>query len=377
MTRPDQGRQRPLAIWGAYGGMNIGDEAILVSMIGLLRRYQLDPQSLIVQSPPPPEVTDTYRRLGVEPIPFRNPIRLLGALRRTDLVCGGGQLMDDRGGIGFPVGFTSFLILLNRILGGRPILFGIGAESVGRGATKWLVRRVYSLAPMAMVRDEPSRAALVTAGYPAGRVTVGGDIALTLDHLRRDPSTSAPKRLLLIPNRDPQRVGDLAAVFDMVTMTARDAGWEVTVMAHDRRTEYDVGELDRIHTKLGDDGITYVVPTSLDDGLTQYAAADVVVSARMHPLLLSILHGVPAIAIAVVAKVKTLRDDLSLPYLQTDSSRERILEVLDDARVATLSHLDPVLSARRAAIAEQLAAAIRMWSTSGRSVAAANEAEPS
>ncbi len=361
MTDRDQPRHRTLAIWGAYGGMNIGDEAILVALVSLLRRRDLDPRSLIVQSEPDEEANRAYTRLGLQPISFRHPLRLLGALRRSDLVCGGGQLMDDRGGLGFPVGFTAVLVLVNRVLGGRPIIFGIGAEPVQRRASKWLVKTMYSRAHMAMVRDSPSEQALTGAGYPAEKTAVGGDLALTLVDIERGNSSTEAQRLLLIPNRDSQRVGNLAATFDAITATAQQAGWHVTVMAHDRRSDYDAGELARMAEVLGTDDIEYVVPASLEAGLAHYRNADVVVSARMHPLLLSILHGVTPVAIPVVDKVRTLVTDLSIPSLQPDAGASDIAAALTAARAGSLDHVEPILDARRTAIGRQLDLAAKMW----------------
>ncbi len=341
--------------------MNIGDEAILVALVSLLRRRDLDPRSLIVQSEPDEEANRAYTRLGLQPISFRHPLRLLGALRRSDLVCGGGQLMDDRGGLGFPVGFTAVLVLVNRVLGGRPIIFGIGAEPVQRRASKWLVKTMYSRAHMAMVRDSPSEQALTGAGYPAEKTAVGGDLALTLVDIERGNSSTEAQRLLLIPNRDSQRVGNLAATFDAITATAQQAGWHVTVMAHDRRSDYDAGELARMAEVLGNDDIEYVVPASLEAGLAHYRNADVVVSARMHPLLLSILHGVTPVAIPVVDKVRTLVTDLSIPSLQPDAGASDIAAALTAARAGSLDHVEPILDARRTAIGRQLDLAAKMW----------------
>ncbi|MCP4307088.1 MAG: polysaccharide pyruvyl transferase family protein [bacterium] len=361
MTDRDQPRHRPLAIWGAYGGMNIGDEAILVALVSLLRRRDLDPRSLIVQNEPDKEANRVYRRLGLQPISFRHPLRLFSALRHSDLVCGGGQLIDDRGGLGFPVGYTAVLTLINRMFGGRPIIFGIGAEPVLRRTTKWLVRTMYGRAHMAMVRDTPSERALTEAGFPAEKTAVGGDIALTLDDIESGTSSNDGQRLLLIPNRDTQRVGDLAATFDVIAATARQEGWQVTVMAHDRRNDYDAGELARMAEVLGTDDIEYVVPATLDAGLAHYRNADVVVSARMHPLLLSILHGVTPVAIPVVDKVRTLVADLSILSLQPSSGASNITAALAAARDGSLDHIEPILDARCTAIEKQLDLAAKMW----------------
>lgn len=348
MTTAGPERRRPIAIWGAYGGMNIGDEAILVAMVNLLRRHGLNPEVVITQSRPDPATVARYSRLGLETVPFRDAAALLRATRRCDLLCGGGQLLDDRGGLGFPIGFTGSLVSLNRILGRRPAIFGIGAEPIQRRASRWMVKVLYGLAPSAMVRDQPSAAALSAAGYRKERICVGGDVVMTLD-LASEVEIGS-KRLLIVPNRDPQRAGSLEGVFERLAGTARSAGWSVTIMAHDRRNDFDAGELARLEEVLGHDSIDYVVPDSLEEGLAAYRSSDVVASARMHPLILALLHNVRPLAIPVVPKVDTLVTDMQLCSVVPSATGADIAAGLTAAAAWDGAKAAQIIAERRTAI---------------------------
>ena len=83
-----------IAISGSYGGMNLGDEAILEGILRELRA-SLDVDVVIFSFNP----RDTERRHKVRAIPIRemNKDEIIDQLRRLDLFIldGGGILYDD------------------------------------------------------------------------------------------------------------------------------------------------------------------------------------------------------------------------------------------------------------------------------------------
>ncbi|HWO42266.1 MAG TPA: polysaccharide pyruvyl transferase family protein [Candidatus Eisenbacteria bacterium] len=86
--------QYHVAISGSYGGMNLGDEAILEAMLAELQA-SLDVRVVVFSNNP----EDTERRHGVRAIPIRELHKndVLDELRRVDLLVlgGGGILYDD------------------------------------------------------------------------------------------------------------------------------------------------------------------------------------------------------------------------------------------------------------------------------------------
>src|SRR5207244_10051522 len=82
-----------IAISGSYGGMNLGDEAILEGILRELRA-SLDVDVVIFSFNP----RDTERRHKVRAIPIRemNKDEIIDQLRRLDLfILGGGGIMYD------------------------------------------------------------------------------------------------------------------------------------------------------------------------------------------------------------------------------------------------------------------------------------------
>src|SRR5271156_57319 len=132
-------------IWGANGGHNLGDEAILWAVSRLLRR--LRPKArlfVIVQQELSATTAELYARWDLVVVKAGS-FRCLSALRSARLIVGGGQLVDDKT-LGWPVGWTSIFLLANRVLGQKPLILCIGAEPIRRRLTVGLVKSIYSLA---------------------------------------------------------------------------------------------------------------------------------------------------------------------------------------------------------------------------------------
>src|SRR5713101_9305004 len=88
-----------IAISGSYGGMNLGDEAILEVILRELRAY-LDVDVVIFSRNP----KDTEQRHKVRAVPIREMHKdeVLEELRRLDLfILGGGGILFDESSAGF------------------------------------------------------------------------------------------------------------------------------------------------------------------------------------------------------------------------------------------------------------------------------------
>ena len=79
-------------ILGYYGYGNLGDEATLRGMIGLLRRAGFGRITVLSRDP-----RATARREGVKAVFRYAPLRILWAIARSDLfLFGGGTLLQDK-----------------------------------------------------------------------------------------------------------------------------------------------------------------------------------------------------------------------------------------------------------------------------------------
>lgn len=172
-----------VGISGSYGGMNLGDEAILQSMIGQLRAE--GPVEITVFTR---NANDTRRRHRVEhAVEARNLSRneIMHEIRRLDLFLLGG------GGILYDADVRSYLRepLLAHECGVPVMTYAIGAGPLEGAAAQEAVRDCLERAAALTVRERNAARVLEEAG-------IKRDIAVTADPaLLLDPEPVPPRSL--------------------------------------------------------------------------------------------------------------------------------------------------------------------------------------
>lgn len=268
-----------LLLSGYYGFGNLGDEAILAA---LARHLQGRGHRVEVLSADPPA---TRARHGVAAC--HRLWSLPWALGRSDaLLAGGGGLLQDatsRRSLRYYLG----VLRAARAVGLRTVVFGqsIGPLSVGG---REAVARALDGIPVA-VRDAASRDLLADLGVPAAQVP---DAALALAPAARAGGAG----LLLIPRAD---VAGSRTALARLASIASDEGEIVTVAA----LQGGADEADA-------DAVARAVPAARrrtfdgpDAALAACAAADAVVSVRLHGLIFAARAGTPHLGVAYDPKV--------------------------------------------------------------------------
>ncbi len=357
------GHPRRIAILGAYGTGNLGDELVLASLIRLLEgAYPGVEVRAFAEDPAPTAAFHGITTVPVEPYrPIRKAISALrrgetgafargvAARRATDkllewsdlLVLGGGNLLTDR-----PVYFLEHYvgqIVRRAARRGVPLaVLGVGASPVNTAyGWKLLARLAREWAATLAVREEEAAEILGRAG--AETVEVTGDPVLlsppaaALGAAVRD----GPIGLGLRPTSggtDPpafaaELAGGLAArgaIRPLVLHPAED----VPVL----RSALDRGEVP--------------VPRSPEEVALWVAGCRSLVSMRLHTLILAATLGMPSVGLAYHAKVERFArwvgtfpavDSVGLP---SGPLVERVLRLLEEqeggsvadrrARVSTL-----------------------------------------
>jgi polysaccharide pyruvyl transferase CsaB len=264
---------------GYYGFGNVGDEAILAALTSGLRERGHEVEVLSADPAATRRTLDVAATGRLTGLPW--------ALARSDaLVSGGGGLLQDatsRRSLRYYLG----VIRAARATGLRTVVYGqsIGPLSAhGRAATARALRGL----PVA-VRDEGSRAWLAEAGIAAALVA---DAALAAPR----PDRLGGAGLLLVP-----RAG-VAGAREALTRLARAAVADRTaVRVAGLQPGADEDEARRIA-----DAAPGAEPLRLSDpgaALAACAAADAVVSVRLHGLILAARAGTPHLGIGYDPKV--------------------------------------------------------------------------
>jgi polysaccharide pyruvyl transferase CsaB len=280
-----------VVVSGYYGAGNLGDEALLAGMLGALATGGVHDVTVLSADPSGTRSQHHVRATG----------RLLGlprALLAADaLVSGGGGLFQD-------------------VTSARSLRYYLGVVTIARRLGRPAIVFAQSLGPLSPGGRAAARAAL--AGVPLG--------------LRDEPSMVLARELGL----DAHRVGDTALLLSVPTATRRDAVVLVPRAGYPAATRVlaDVGRLALaagLATEVaalhhGVDAAELAVlrrelPAArvLDVGAPLAAAralagAHLVVSARLHGLVLAAASGTAHAGLSYDPKVAAFAEDTGAPW---------------------------------------------------------------
>ena len=311
-----------LLIYGFYGDFNAGDEAILYSLLSMLRSKAPDSQIEVVCTARRESASDWYQSLGVEPFAIRNLRRLLPALVRRRLIVGGGQMIAGDRSLKSLV-LCLALVFVNRLAGKRPVLMGVGVEGVDRRRAKLLVKLIGLFATKIACRDQYSLEQLLAAGCSRQKLLRTADLVFSgeLRNLAPPPdgTSRGSESLLLVLHRSPLRSYAAADAYAQAIHQIRQVapGAELTVLAHDSRPDFDAGLLDELASLNEDEMVRFVAMESLPQVLREYARAKCIVSVRMHPQIIAATLGKPWVAVGGSNKVAALATRFAAPHAKT------------------------------------------------------------
>lgn len=253
------------------------------------------------------------------------------ALRHIDVLVGsgGGQLDESWGGPrNHP--FTLFKwTALARLRGVRVVFLSVGVGTIDSAEGRWFLRWTLRLAHQYTFRDTGSRdIANLALGTKQGTKVVP-DLAFGLPvdpapyrgHSRVDPLNVA---IGVLPFHDPRMWPQRSAVkYEKYLGVMADFCRHVIEEGH--RITLIVGEVNQDRVVIGDllvrlnddigDGRRERIATpsiaTVTDLISALASADIVVAARFHGVLLSLLLERPVLALSYERKVRQLMIDLS------------------------------------------------------------------
>lgn len=335
-----------IGISGSYGGLNLGDEAILKSMIEQVRREIPDAEITVFSR----NAEDTRRRHKVErTVPVRKLSRaeVVPEIERLDLlVLGGGGILYDADA---RVYLREVQVAKER---GVPVfVFAVGAGPLKEPAVQAAVREALEGVAAITVREKSARAALEEAG------------------VHRDVVVTADPALLLKPEPLPRNVlkhEGLEGKRRLVGMSVREPG--VAAPDLDERVYHALlaNAADFMVDRFDADIVFVPMERSVLDSQHSHAVIaqmlraqrarvlngeytsaqllslighfDFAVGMRLHFLIFAALQGVPFVALPYSGKVGGFLEDLKLPAPP--------LQLVNPGRL--IAHIDDSWDNRRA-----------------------------
>lgn len=338
MSSDEQIRPYHVGICGSYGGMNLGDEAILESIICELR--QRLPVVITVFSNDPEDTLERHRVERAVRVRRLSRAGLTQEIRALDLlVLGGGGILYD--------GEAAAMVRPAQIaheMSVPAMTWAVGAGPLVRPAERAAVQRALEGARLITVRDHGSGVLLE-------------DIGITRDiHVTADPA------LLLEPapfTAEMLRDEGVAPGACLVGMSIREPGPAAPGLDEARYHELLANVIDYLARRMG--ATTLFIPMEQEDlrqahGVAarvahvqrhlrilqgQYSARQVrglmsrlrfAIGMRLHFLLFAASAGVPFVALPYGAKISELVDelDMSMPPIQAMNTGQ-LLAAIDEA----------------------------------------------
>ncbi len=280
-----QKKEPRLCIGGYAGCGNLGDDAALCGMLeGLFQNGILPGQVTVLSGQPRRD----SRRFGVHCANRKNPFAVLVALLRSAVfISGGGTLLQNKTG-NRSLYYYLALLRLARFCGCRTVLFGGLGPLSGVRARRAVGKELEACAAV-LLRDEESLALFKATGAKNTRVTVGADPAFLLPdppHLRtafllHRLMGNVKKPLLCVCPAGGVAISGLSAL-----LRRSFSGFsKLYLLCDPLRDEFPARRLKETF------GGTIYAPRDFSEATALFSAAAIVLSCRLHPLILSVRVG--------------------------------------------------------------------------------------
>jgi polysaccharide pyruvyl transferase CsaB len=309
-----------IGITGSYGGLNLGDEAILQSIIAQLRR-DLDVQITVFSR----DAHDTLKRHAVEhalPVRAMSRAEAAAAIEKLDLlILGGGGILYD----------AEARIYLREVQiakeKGVPVMcYALGAGPLDDPDAQKAVREALDGVAAITVRERSAQQALEAAGVQ-GEIIVTADPALLLkpeplprgllkleglEGRRTVVGMSVREPGIAAPDLDPSKYHALLANAADYMVDRFDADIVLVPM---ERSVLDVQHSHAVIAGMLRAQRATVLKRNYTSGqlLSLMRHFDFALGMRLHFLLFAALQSVPFVALPYAGKVSGFLEDLKLP----------------------------------------------------------------
>jgi len=329
---------KTVVISGYYGYENIGDEALLASIIAALKADIPDLRITVLSASP----QQTAARYGVEAVNRFSLFAVFTALRRADLlISGGGSLLQDVTGP-FTIPYYLSIVAMARMLGKQVMFYAQGIGPVSKGFGRMLIKLVADRVNMITLRDPASGELLKEIGVHNPPVELTADPVFGIDVGGLAGSTEVYSELGLTKPTGPlagifvrEWQGQngykraLAAAADMMY----DDGWQVMFVP--MQYPGDVDPAREIARMMRNTPILVERGLALHQIMGLAASMDLVIGMRLHALIIATVCGVPMVGISYDPKVAEFLDTIGQPVIR---EMEKLTPELLIDQVVSIKH---------------------------------------
>ena len=391
-------RPRRIGLYGPFGWGNLGDAAIQEAMLHNLRLRLPDAQFLGFSLNPAnteaihgipavsivrhrgPRAGNPLRRLAALPIAclreLRSVVRAFWILRRIDdfLISGGGQISDDWGGPwDHPYAMLKWMSCA-RLAGCRVLVVSVGAGPFRDGRSEFLFRLALRLAHARSYRDAGSKRLLASSTFTR-LDPVCPDVAFSLPVT---PQTEASAQPLVVgisplcwyypkpgpwPEQDASRYRRHLSIVEAFALELLRRGHRLVLFSsqirNDRYAFDDLLAVLRAQSFAGaEDRVVAEATEDLPHLLRQLSQCDLVLSSRLHGVILSYAQHIPVLSLSYDPKIDSVMEQFAQSAYCLDIEAADSIELIErfDELLAALQRERAQIAATATRHRQELAA---------------------
>lgn len=330
-----------ILISGFYGFGNLGDEAILETMLDRIRKVEPVTEITVLSNNPDLTAKD-YK---VSAVSRKSLSAVVGAIYKCDvLVSGGGSLLQDVTS-GKSIFYYLFIIMMGRLMGKKVMLYSHGIGPINKSTNRLLTKILLNGVHCITVRESNSKSDLIEMGVKQGLITVTADPVIDMTGANPERGREMLSKMKgFNPNlpiigfsvrtkdfKDDAHFADLKGLLQELAPR-----YNLVMLPFYYREDFEIAN--HMQQQLANI-IVIDHKTATHETLDLMSSFEVLVGTRLHSLIFAAVSGIPVIGMSY---------DPKIDYFLETINQSPALDIGAFNREAILKEIESVLSRRDA-----------------------------
>ncbi|MBD8519532.1 polysaccharide pyruvyl transferase CsaB [Lysinibacillus fusiformis] len=302
-----------IVLSGYYGFDNVGDDAILLSIIQALKKWQSDIEITVLSNNP----TATEQTYGVKAINRWKMKEIRQLLKTADgLISGGGSLMQDQTGMK-TIPYYAGVIQIAKWLKKPVFVYAQGMGPINNSLSKFIVRKTFNKVEQITVRDKASQTLLTEIGVRKETKIVpdpvmglnGGDFHCEW----LDQESLTAESYISVSVRDwPSTIAYKEKIAHSLDQLVRQGEQIVFLPMHG---EHDFKTSQEVAALMQEKSLIAPSDLSIEEKIAVIGQSQLLIGMRLHSLIFSAIYATPFIAISYDPKIDAFADIVDQPVI--------------------------------------------------------------
>lgn len=302
-----------IVLSGYYGFDNVGDDAILLSIIQALKKWESDIEITVLSNNP----TATEQTYGVKAVNRWKMKEIHQLLKTADgLISGGGSLMQDQTGMK-TIPYYAGVIQIAKWLKKPVFVYAQGMGPINHSLSKLIVRKTFNKVEQVTVRDKASQTLLTEIGVRKETKIVpdpvmglnGGDFHCEW----LDQESLTAESYISVSVRDwPSTIAYKEKIAHSLDQLVRQGEQIVFLPMHG---EHDLKTSQEVAALMQEKSLIAPSDLSIEEKIAVIGQSQLLIGMRLHSLIFSAIYATPFIAISYDPKIDAFADIVDQPVI--------------------------------------------------------------